>query len=37
MQAVTMRARGICPRAPEEGAPKEGAVIFCDTKYTKIL
>ena len=21
-----------CPRAPAEGAPKRGAVLFCDTK-----
>jgi len=28
---------GICPRAPAEGTPKGGSIIFCDTKYTKIL
>ena len=29
---------GICSRAPGEvGAPKVGAVIFGNTKYTKIL
>jgi len=29
--------RSICPQAPAEGAPKGGAVIFCDKNYTKIL
>jgi len=27
----------ICPRAPADGAPKVGAVIVFNTKYTKIL
>ena len=33
-----MPRQGICPWVPaEEGAPKEGAAIFGDTKYTKNL
>jgi len=35
--AVGGGQRGICPQAPEERAPKGGAVIFCDKKYTKYL